>query len=119
MGLENPTFYIMIIQILRLLPTILPLILKLFSGLSELEKPKVNNEAVTKAQKDAVDEAVKAAKKEVEEQIEATIEKYRPKVREVANKLPTEKELARKKRLEELEAELLKDQKEYEEKNPS
>ncbi len=104
----------MFLSILRLLPLILPLVIKLFSSLGELGA----TQAATEAQKKAVDTAMKEVEADMEKMISETIEKYRPKVEKAAKSLPSEQYTDRQKRIKELEEELLKDQKEYAEKNP-
>lgn len=99
----------MLAQILKILPLILPILAKLFKSIGKINQVKKTEEVSDELIHDIVDKA----KKEVEAQVEKTLEEYRPSIRDTAKNLPTQEDLDREERLNELEKILIESQNKY------
>lgn len=97
------------VQILRLLPTLLPIIKKLLTGLSDIKQKQKN----VQMSDELVNQIVAEAEKEIEQRVEETLEKYKPEFDNASQGKLWEE---RQEKLDELEAKLLQDQAEYREK---
>lgn len=94
----------MFIRILKLLPIIIPILIKLFDSLAGVRRDDL---ITTQAQEEAVNRAMKEVEEDIKRMIGETVEKYRPKVEKAAKSLPSEEYTERQKRIEELEKEFL------------